>query len=200
MIDYVEYLNLPTKAAICLVAGYLVLLIVGAILDFKKKAVPEFMNLRRYFARKKQERETLAEVKTLLSEVNAHYSADNITKRNDWMAWVNKKADVYDTSIASLNEKLDTNNSMLLSIRIDNMRSEIINFAASAIDDAFPATHEQYNRIFKVYAEYEAILKENNMTNGETSVAIRIINESYETRMRKHAFVEDTRWPDHNNL
>lgn len=205
MIDYVEYLNLPTKAALFLVAGYLVLLIVGAILDFKKKAVPEFMNLRKYFARKKQERETLAEVKTTLdavkkqlSEVNSHYSSDNITKRNDWMKWVNNKAEVYDTSIASLTEKLDKNNSMLLSIRIDNMRSEIINFAACVIDDDYPATHEQFNRIFKLYGEYENILEQNKMTNGEANVAMRIIKESYEVRMRKHRFVEDTRWHEHN--
>ena len=197
MIDYVEYLNLPAKAAIILVTGYLILLVIGAILDFKKKAVPEFMNIRKYFARKRQERETVAEVKQLLSEFNGHYSADNITKRNDWMAWVNKKAEVYDTSIASLNEKLDKNNSMLLSIRIDNMRSAIINFAACVIDDNYPATHEQFNRIFKLYAEYENILEQNKMTNGEANVAMRIIKEAYEVRMRKHRFVEDTRWHEH---
>ena len=207
MIDFVEYLNLPEKAALILVAGYLVLLVVGAILDLKKKAVPEFMNVRKFFARKKQERETLAEVKTTLdavkkqlSEVNAHYSADNITKRNDWMSWVNNKAETYDTSIASLTEKLDKNNSMLLAIRIDNMRSEIINFAACVIDDNYPATHEQFNRMFKLYGEYEDILEQNKLTNGEANVAIRIINEAYETRMRKHSFVEETRWREHNLL
>ena len=35
------------------------------------------------------------------------------------------------------------------------------------------------------------------MTNGEATVAMRIIKEAYETRMRKHGFVEDTRWHDH---
>lgn len=206
MIDYVEYLHLPAKAAIVLVAGYLLLLVIGAILDVKKKAVPEFMNARKYFARKKQERvilaetkETLEAVKKQLSEINAHYSADNIAMRDGWMKGVDQKLADTDKWRTRVADSLDKNNAITLSILIEHKRSEIIDFASKVIDNEYPATHEQYNRIFKVYAEYEAILKENKMTNGETSVAIRIINESYETRMRKHAFVEDTRWPDHNN-
>ena len=41
-----------------------------------------------------------------LSEVNAHYSADNIAKRDSWMKWVNDRSAVYDESIVAINKSL----------------------------------------------------------------------------------------------
>lgn len=52
-------------------------------------------------------------------------------------------------------------------------------------------TREQFNRVFKLYAEYEEIIEANGLTNGEVDIAYRIIKESYETHMRNHTFVED---------
>ena len=65
-----------------------------------------------------------------------------------------------------------------------------------AIDENKPVTREQFHRIFKLYKEYEDIIKKNNMTNGEVDIAIRIIKESYEKHMRHHSFVEDIRGYD----
>lgn len=48
----------------------------------------------------------LKAVKQLLADVNAHYSADNISKRDAWMNWV-----------------------------IDNLRCELETFKAALIDD-----------------------------------------------------------------
>ena len=208
---YVKCLNLPTQVVIVLAALFLCLQIVGEILEVKGKAVPEFVKIRKYFARKRQERETIAEVKATqaevkktleevqktLTEINVHYNTDNIKKRDDWMSSVNQQLSDTKEWRKELDKKLDKNNYITLAILIDNKRSEIINFASYVIDDKNPATHEQFNRIFKLYAEYEDILHENYMTNGETTVAMRIINETYEKRMRTHGFVEDTRWRDH---
>ncbi len=63
--------------------------LIGEILEFKGRAVPEFLKVRKFFTRRKREREetasTLKEVQKLLGEVNNHYSDDNITKRDSWM-------------------------------------------------------------------------------------------------------------------
>lgn len=193
MTDYIEYLNLPTMAGIVIVALYGFLQLVGAILDFKGKAAPEFMNLRKYFRRKKRERETLANVEQLLEEVNSHYSADNIKMRDEWINGVNQKLKEHDSWRGEFDKKLDDNSAITLDILLENMRSNIINFASYVIDDKNPVTREQFNRIFKIYAKYEAILKENKMSNGEAVVAMRIINESYEHHMRHHSFIEDVR-------
>lgn len=61
------------------------------------------------------------------------------------------------------------------------------------IDENFAVTREQFNRVFKLYDEYEDLLKQNNLKNGETDIAYRIIKHSYETHMRNHTFIEDVR-------
>ena len=89
MINFVEYLQLPAQIAIVVIGVVFVMNLIGEILEFKGKVVPEFMKIRKYFSRKRHEKketaQTLKEVKQLLGDVNAHYSADNITKRDNWM-------------------------------------------------------------------------------------------------------------------
>lgn len=213
MLNYIEYLNMPTKVTMGLVGILLFLQVIGEFLEFKGKVVPEFMKVRKYFARKKKEHESIAQlpalieqfkqvpvtlekVETLLSDVNQHYSTDNIAKRDNWMNWVNGKAieyDNYGAGLAELEKKMDKNNEITLSLLIDNKRNSIINFASHVIDEKSSVTREQFNRIFKIYREYEEIIKENELTNGEVDIAIRIIRESYERHMRNHTFVEDVR-------
>lgn len=200
MLNYIEYLNIPAKIGIILVGIFFAMQIIGELLEFKGKVVPEYLKIRKYMKRKKDERETLAKmpemlekVEKLLNDVNEHYSEDNISKRNSWMDWVNSRAKVYDAGIADLEEKIDKNNAITLSLLIDIKRDTIINFASKVIDENYPVTKEQFNRIFKIYEEYEEIIEENEMTNGEVDIAIRIIREAYENHMRNHTFVEDVR-------
>lgn len=200
MKEYIEYLNLPSKVGILIVGLYLALQIVGELMEFKGKVVPEFMKVRKYFARKKTERETLAEVRTTLdavkkqlSEIDAHYSKDNIAMRDGWMNGVNQALAEINGWRKDFDEKLDKNSETTLDILIENLRSAVISFASYVIEEKNPVTREQFNRIFKIYAKYEAILDEYDMTNGEANVAMRIIKESYETHTRNHSFVEDIR-------
>ena len=203
MLNYIEYLNLPTKVGIVLVGLFLIIQVVGELLEFKGKAVPEYVKIRNYFKRKKTEREILAhlpetfqKVENLLTDVNRHYSEDNIAKRDSWMNWVNERAKVYDTGLIELEKKVKENNSIALSLLIDNKRDTIIDFASKVVDENYPATREQFNRIFKIHEEYEEIIEANELTNGEVDIAIRIIEESYEKHMRNHSFVEDVRGYD----
>lgn len=199
MLDYIEYLNIPVKVAIVLIGAFLIMQLVGEILEFKGKVVPEFVKVRKIFTRRKKEREmmqrmekTLDQVQTTMDELNQHYSTDNIQMRDEWIKRVNSKLDQYDASMAELDRKLDKNNSDTLSILVDNKRNAIISFASMVIDETKPVTKEQFNRIFKLYEEYEAIISANGMTNGEVDIAIRIIREAYENHLRNHSF-EDIR-------
>jgi len=221
MLNYIEYLNVPTTVAIAIVAAFLIMQIVGEMLEFKGKVVPEFLKVRKYFSRKKAEKaenmqtlkevrqllmereenaETLKEVKQLLSEVNGHYSEDNITKRNNWMTWVNDRAEIYDKSIIEISKNLRDvtqalrdNTKLTEEMFIQNSRDRIIDFATKVADDEAVVSREEFNRIFKVYDKYEKYLDEHDLTNGEVDVAIRIIREAYEHRIRKHLFIEDVR-------
>lgn len=200
MTDYIAYLNLPTKAGIAIVALYAMLQLLGEILEIKGKTVPEIMKVRKYFARKKQERETLTEVrgtlaavKAKLEEIDAHYSSDNITQRNTWITGVNKSLEILASWRTDVDKKLDDNNAITLDILVENLRGAVIGFASYVVDPKNMVTHEQFNRIFKIYAKYEAVLKDNKMTNGEADTAMRIIREAYDDHLRNHTFLEDLR-------
>lgn len=217
MMDYIEYLNIPTKLAIALVSLFLIIQIIGELLELKGKTVPEFVKIRKYFNRKKKERQalsqmtilldehnemskTIIEVHRLLNDIDKHYSADNIAMRDGWMKEVNehmsegeRRRKEQDKLMRELNEKLDRNNADTLSLLIDSKRNTIIDFASKVIDKNFPVTREQFHRIFKIYEEYEDIIEKHGLTNGEIDIAYRIITESYEDHMRNHTFVEDTK-------
>ena len=80
MIAYIEYLNFPLRVAVVLIAIFFIMQLIGEMLEFKGKVVPEALKIRKYFARKKMERQTiqevsatLAEVKNSLDDMNQHY-------------------------------------------------------------------------------------------------------------------------------
>lgn len=204
MIAYLEYLkehlNMPTKIGVIIILLFVITQIVGELLELKGKVVPEFVKIRKYFTRKKKEREEtnklLKQVKTLLSDVNEHYSEDNISKRNEWMKWVNCRAEVYDgamVELMSLKDALASTNELVLDLYINVNRNRIIDFASKIANDDVPVSREEFNRIFKTHREYEDILEKHNKTNGEVDIAIRIIEESYANHMKNHSFIEDVR-------
>lgn len=218
MHNYIEFFNnMPMAVVVGLMILFGLLQGVGEILEFKGKVVPEIMKIRKFFNRKKNERAALSkmtdlldeyqemsqiimETRRLFSDFDKHYSNDNIVMRDEWMHKVDshitdseERIEKQDALMRELNEKLDKNNDVTLSILIENKRSSIIDFASKVINENYPVTREQFNRIFKIYKEYEEIIKEHNMTNGETNIAIHIIQESYEQHMKNHTFIEDVR-------
>lgn len=200
MLQFIEYLNLPAKVAVVLVGAFLIMQVIGELLEFKGKIVPEFVKVRKYFKRKKQEKkqvvDTLKQVQTLLNDVNQHYSEDNIAKRNAWMGWVNDRAQVYDAAVTELTELKDAlaaNNELTLDLYIDLNRHRIIDFASKIANENVIVAREEFNRIFKVHEQYEQILKKYGKTNGEVDIAYRVIIESYEDHMKNHTFLEDIR-------
>lgn len=204
MINYIEYLGLPVTVGIVIIGIVLVMQLAGEILEFKGKVVPEFMKVRKIFSRRKKERketaQTLRAVQKLLGEVNAHYSEDNISKRNTWMEWVNERAKVYDESIVEISKNLSDvtqalkdNTKLTEEMFIQSSRDRIIDFATKVANESAPVSREEFNRIFKVYDKYEKYLEDHKMTNGEIDIAYRIIKDSYEKHMRSHSFIEDVR-------
>lgn len=204
MINYIEYLGIPLKIAIILVAIFFAMQAIGEFLEFKGKVVPEFFKIRKWFTRRKREKaeaaQTLKDVQVLLNDVNSHYSADNIAKRDGWMQWVNNRAEVYDESIKQLREALTEvmqalkdNTKLTEEMFIQSSRDRIIDFATKTSNENVMVSREEFNRIFKVYAKYEKYLEEHKMTNGEVDINYQIIKESYEQRLRDHAFTEDIR-------
>lgn len=200
MLNYIEYLNVPSQIAIALIAVLFVLQLIGEFLNFKGKAVPEIMSIRKYFARKKSERKvirelpnTIQDLKNIVNNIDKHYNADNISMRDKWIDSVNNKLMMEDKLVRDLDKKLDEANKDIVSILVDNKRDTIIDFASRVSNSSVLVTKEQFNRVFKLYKEYEDLISKNGLTNGEVDIAYRIIVESYEEHLSNHTFIEDAR-------
>lgn len=200
MLNYIEYLNVPSQIAIALIVVLFVLQLIGEFLNFKGKAVPEIMSIRKYFARKKSERkvirelpDTIQDLKNIVNNIDKHYNADNISMRDKWIDSVNNKFMLEDKLVRELDKKLDEANKDIVSILVDNKRDTIIDFASKVSNSSVLVTKEQFNRVFKLYKEYEDLISKNGLTNGEVDIAYRIIVESYEEHLSNHTFIEDTR-------
>lgn len=198
MLDYMGYLNVSGTVAFVLVAMFLALQVVGELLEFKGKVVPEFLKIRKYFQRKKMEREERKielDVMRKMPEMfeNIQNLLEISSRRERQMGNIDKRLEQSDMLIIDLNGKIEKNSSDLLSLIIENKRSAIINFASHVVDENSQVTREQFNRIFRIHDEYERIIDENGLVNGEVDIAFRMINEAYETHMRNHTFLEDIR-------
>lgn len=182
---------------------FILMQVIGEIIEFKGKVAPEFMKVRKYFKRKKLEKQEKTQLLKTIAEkfsgFEKHYSPENIDKRNQWMDWVEERAVKYDESIERLTanqqaitDALNKNTLVTNKMFIQNCRTIIINFSEKAGDYNNVVTREEFNRVFNVYEEYEEFLAENNMTNGEVDIAIEVIREAYAHRLRNHSFFEDT--------
>lgn len=210
MLGFIEFFAeyIPTGVVIALVAIFFIMQAIGEFLEFKGKIVPTFMKVRKVATKRKKERcaiseitellpslkrvpETLDKTTALLQSVDNHYSRDNITMRDGWMQGVNDNIDEIHRWMREMTEKLDKNNEDTLEIRIEHMRSTIIDFAAYVGKEENPVTKEQFNRVFRLYDKYEALLEANGRTNGEVDVAIEIIRDSYSKHLMARTFIED---------
>ena len=215
MLNYVEYLNIPAKIAVILVVIFFVIQIIGELLEFKGKVVPEFIKVRKYFIRKGKEREafnkmvvlldehqqmaeTIEKANGLLADLDAHYNKDNLAKRDNWIKWVNDRASVYDSSIEKIAERIDdvvkalnSNTKMTEEMFVENSRDRIIDFAERVVDPNYIVSHEQFRRIFRVYNDYESWLQEHERTNGDVDMNYNIIQDAYTYRVNNRLFAED---------
>ena len=199
-INALTYLGVPVIVVAAALALLFVLNIIGSICDVYGKVWPEIINFRRRRRRKKEEKEKHTQLLERLAEklesFESHYSPDNIAKRNEWMQWVNDRAEVYDDALSKLlllQDKLNENNEITLDLYINVNRNRILDFARIVADDNTLASREEFNRIYKVNREYHAILAKYNKENGEVDTAMKLIDEAYDYRMKNHSFIEDIR-------
>ena len=187
----IEFLGIPTTIAIILVGLFLVMQIIGEIIEFFGKVSPEFLKIRKYFARKKKEKEetaktleeaakTLKEVKKRLDEVNSHYDKDNITKRNDWMNGVNSNIANNDKLIHSLDTKidklLDANTNLqtqlnkvednVLTNEADRLRSELFD-CGNRCRRSIRLHPEEMDHVRAVFDKYSNVLHQNGPGEAE---------------------------------
>jgi len=208
VLSYIEYLNkhinIPAKIVIVAVVVFLIMQVIGEIIEFFGKVAPGFMKIRKGIAARKQEKkelrttlkeatEALKRNEKLFNEIQSHYSDDNISKRDRWMQSVNQDIAESKEHWRELSAKLDRNNADTLEIKIENMRTAILSLAQRAVDPSIPLTHEEFRRVFRIHNAYQRIIEEEKLENGEVDIAITVIEEGYRERLKTHSFIEDTR-------
>ena len=192
LLKAIEFLGIPATVAIALVGLFLLMQIMGEIIELIGKTAPEILKIRKYFARRRQEKEqtaeTLAKVKELLDDVNSHYSKDNITQRNNWMNSVNNSIQTNDQLIQTLDSKidklLDANDK--LNIQLDQVKTNVLDNEADRLrSELFDCGNrcrrnirlhpEEWEHIKVVYNKYSNVLHQ----NGPGEKEFNFINDYY---------------------
>lgn len=199
-VNALTYLGIPMIVIASALALLFVLNVIGSIFDFYGKVWPKIINFRRRRREKKEEKEKqkklIENVQKSLDEMKKHYSPEKLAERDAWMTWVNDRAKVYDASVKELTEfksTLEVTKELTLDLYINVNRNRIIDFAGKVVNEDVIVSREEFNRIFKIYDEYEEILKKYGKTNGEVEISIRIIRDAYKAHTRNHTFIEDSR-------
>lgn len=174
----IEYLGVPATIAIVLVGLFVILQIVGEIIEVSGKVVPEFLKVRKYFSRIKREKEEnqtmIKECKALLSEFNSHYDDDNIAKRNNWMNKVDTSVKNNDQFIQKLDGKIDKllEDNENLKNQLDQVKSNVLENEADRLrSELFDCGNrcrrnirlhpEEMDHIREVYKKYSVVLHQN---------------------------------------
>lgn len=72
---------------------------------------------------------------------------------------------------------------MLLKNTIETKRKNILDFCAT-LSNKQKQNKEAFNEIFRTYEDYEKILKDNDMENGQTEESMKFISEIYQQMLR----------------
>ena len=192
LLEAIEFMGIPATVSIALVGLFLVMQIIGEIIELIGKTSPEILKVRKCFARRRQEKEqtaeTLAQVKELLADVNSHYSKDNIEKRNNWMNGVNNSIQTNDQLIQALDAKidklLDTNDK--LNTQLDQVKTNVLDNEADRLrSELFDCGNrcrrnirlhpEEWEHIKVVFNKYSNVLHQ----NGPGEKEFNFINDYY---------------------
>ena len=184
VIKGIEYLGIPTTIAIVVVGLFLLLQIIGELAELTGKVVPEILKVRKYFSRKKKEKEemqqALKDCKELLADFNSHYDKYNIAKRDNWMSKIDKNVKNNDQFIQSLDGKIDklltANDSLqdqlnqvksnVLENEADRLRSELFD-CGNRCRRNIRLHPEEMEHIRVVFHKYSVVLKQNGTGESE---------------------------------
>ena len=95
-------------------------------------------------------------------------------------------------TVKEINENFEELRSMIVELKLDNLRSRILDFAPSAMDLTHPVSKERYTVIYKIHADFVQLNK--NLRKDEDTYELYIFNmitKSFEQRTVQHLFSEN---------
>ena len=89
--------------------------------------------------------------------------------------------------ITKISQGIDDIKDALLKDNIEKKRKSILDFCSSLSNNQ-KQNNEAFNDIFRTYAEYEQILKDNKLENGQAEESMKFIREKYQDKLRNGEF------------
>ena len=89
--------------------------------------------------------------------------------------------------ISKISRGIDDIKDTLLEDNIEKKRKSILDFCSSLSNDQ-KQNSEAFNDIFRTYADYEQILKDNGMENGQAEESMKFIREKYQEKLHNGEF------------
>lgn len=164
---FAEHWNTPAGLLAVLAFGFVVLQLIGKILERVGKNVPKIMKINEFLKKNKQQEEIL------------NKNVEELAKLA--------------STVSEMQKKLDETFDIALSTWVDNQRGAILNFANRLARDDKNVANEEFKHVMSLYQNYEDTLKKYNMSNGQVDVAYRIITEDYKKRLENREFIENIR-------
>lgn len=208
--------GVPTIIVTIIVILFLVMQVTGEIVEWCGKTAPVWLKLRKIATKRKQKRQeredalntALVEATKAINEFNTHYNPEAIRKRDEWMAWVNKRADVYDASVDQLislkallediSEDQRYNSEITSQLYKDFCRNRILDFAHALInarkaEKPVIYSREEFKKIRAIHTDYEKFLRRYGGTNGEVDDAMKVVRRAERGELDNIEFLEDLR-------
>lgn len=91
--------------------------------------------------------------------------------------------------LESISSQLDIVSDRIDKIEINDMRSQILDFANSCMNERMH-TKEEFEHLIDLHTQYEDIISKKGMTNGRVDLAFRYISDLYTRCLNENSFLE----------
>ena len=91
--------------------------------------------------------------------------------------------------LSSISEKLEDLSCRIDKIEINDMRSSILDFANSCMNER-KHTKEEFEHMIDVHSQYDDIITERGLTNGRVDLAFKYISDLYIKCLNENTFLD----------
>ena len=127
----------------------------------------------------------LAKVKKAL-RIKFGYEEDKLTIE-DRITTLEKHDNWQYKEITKMSKGIENIESELLDNNLERKRKYILDFCSS-LSNGQKQNKEAFNNVFKTYKNYEKLLSDHNMENGQAEESIKFISEKYQECLRNGNF------------
>lgn len=127
----------------------------------------------------------LAKVKKAL-RIKFGYEEDKLTIE-DRITTLEKHDNWQYKEITKMSKGIENIESELLDNNLERKRKYILDFCSS-LSNGQKQNKEAFNNVFKTYKNYEKLLSDHNMENGQAEESMKFISEKYQEYLRNNKF------------